>query len=142
MAPTIRTEKGETIYVSPHTGERFTSQFAYNDHVARWPQVCEENGLNLDGSPKGSEPLALEDMTIAQLRALAAEEGVELGEAKKKAEIITVIETARAAATDDTNPNEGDGEGDDDGTGQGDEQPPAANGGDTDPNEVDQNPVE
>lgn len=115
MAPELRTEKGETVYVSPYTGQQFTSQFAYNDHVARWPQIAEENGLNLDGTAKVP---GLGDFTIAQLRELATEEGIDLGIATKKAEIIAAIEAGREAfnapPTPDNDPGAGDG-GEDDG---------------------------
>lgn len=92
----MRTEKGETVFVSPFTGERFTSQFAYNDHLSRWPAIAAENGLHLDGTPIGSEPPGLADMTIAQLREVAAAEGLDLGAATKKADIVAAIEAARA----------------------------------------------
>lgn len=56
MAPTQRTDKGEATFVSPYTGEQFTSQFAYNDHLNRWPSIAGENGLALDGTPLAPEP--------------------------------------------------------------------------------------
>lgn len=56
MAPTQRTDKGEATFVSPYTGEQFTSQFAYNDHLNRWPRIAAENGLALDGTPLAPEP--------------------------------------------------------------------------------------
>lgn len=40
----------------------------------------------------------LEAMTVEQLKALAAERGVDLGEAKKKAEIIEALTAAASAA--------------------------------------------
>lgn len=46
----VSTGKGEAVFVSPYTGEQFTSQFAFNDHVLRWPEIARANGLNLDGS--------------------------------------------------------------------------------------------
>ena len=45
--------KGGGGFVSPYTGEVFTSRFAFNDHMARWPAIAAENGLNLDGRPQG-----------------------------------------------------------------------------------------
>ena len=56
MAPDQRNDRGETIFVSPYTGEQFTSQFAYNDHLARWPSIAAENVLALDGTPLAPEP--------------------------------------------------------------------------------------
>lgn len=50
---------GETTkFVSPYTGQAFGTQFAFNDHMANWPAVCEANGWNLDGSPKVAEASA------------------------------------------------------------------------------------
>lgn len=48
----MATATGETVFVSPFTGERFTSQFAFNDHMARWPAIAKANGLSADGSPR------------------------------------------------------------------------------------------
>lgn len=56
MTPDPRNDKGETTFVSPYTGERFTSQFVYNDHLLRWPSIAVENGLALDGTPLVPEP--------------------------------------------------------------------------------------
>ena len=52
----------------------------------------------LQGNGAGSEPPAggsgLEDKTVAQLRAHAEENGIDLGDATKKADIIAAIELA------------------------------------------------
>lgn len=88
--------KGE-VFTSPYTGETFTSRFAYNDHLTRWPEIAEVNGLNLDGSPKEAAAPQLEDLTIAKLTELATAEGIDLGAATKKADIIAAIEAARNA---------------------------------------------
>lgn len=53
--------KGGGGFVSPYTGEVFTSRFAFNDHCNRWPSICEANGWNLDGTPKAApKPQAAE----------------------------------------------------------------------------------
>lgn len=43
----------------------------------------------------------LDSLKVAELKALAAEEGIDLGEAKVKAEIIAAIRFARAAQTEE-----------------------------------------
>jgi hypothetical protein len=42
-------------------------------------------------SAAGGEPRQLEDLTVAELRALAAERGVDLGAARLKAELIAAL---------------------------------------------------
>lgn len=37
--------------VSPWTGEVFTGEFAFRNHLARWPEICAANGCGLDGKP-------------------------------------------------------------------------------------------
>lgn len=52
-------------------------------------------------APASTEPSdqKLEDLTIDQLKALAAEKQIDLGDAKKHAEIVAVIEKAQTPAT-------------------------------------------
>lgn len=45
-------QSGGGGFVSPYTGQVFTSRFAFNDHCDRWPAIAAENGLQLDGRPK------------------------------------------------------------------------------------------
>lgn len=56
-------------FVSPYTGEVFTSQFAFNDHMARWPEVCEANGWNLDGTPKAAAKSEAADKPASKAKA-------------------------------------------------------------------------
>jgi hypothetical protein len=51
----------------------------------------------VDGAEEG-EPEGLGDMTVAELKALADGEGIDLGDATKKADIISAIDLAREAA--------------------------------------------
>lgn len=47
-----------------------------------------------DGQPEGGETDTLEAMTVAELKAYAEENGIDLGKAKKKAAIIEAIKAA------------------------------------------------
>jgi hypothetical protein len=71
------------------------------------PVALRENGLplttgdanreNAMAADAGKTSGGLADMTIAQLKDLAAERAIDLGEATKKADIIAAIEAAPAA---------------------------------------------
>lgn len=39
-------------YVSPYTGQVFTNEEVFRLHCERWPNACERNGLNPDGTSK------------------------------------------------------------------------------------------
>lgn len=56
-------------------------------HKNRWGQPA----------PAPTRPRGLEDMTVAELRDLAAERGVDLGKARKKRDIIAALEAPSAA---------------------------------------------
>lgn len=58
-----------------------------DDFSAEWFDVIEDDA-----------PEALADMTVAELKALAEVEGIDLGDATKKADIVSAIELAREAA--------------------------------------------
>lgn len=73
---------GNTIWAEP--GQ--TIEVANADKVH--PDFEGDDGETGDG---------LADITVAELKAIAEAEGVDLGEATKKAEIIAAIEAARAA---------------------------------------------
>lgn len=49
------------------------------------------------GKPELAAPKAVDDMTKAELIALAAATGIDLGAAKSKAEILAVVTAAAAA---------------------------------------------
>lgn len=51
-----------------------------------------------DEDSEGGEGETLEDMSVPDLKKLAADEGVDLGTATKKADIIAAINAHRAAA--------------------------------------------
>ncbi len=57
-------------------------------------EVAERYGLIVDAEPEGEGDLS--KLKVAELRELAAAEGVDLEGASKKAEIIAAIEGARA----------------------------------------------
>lgn len=50
-----------------------------------------------DEAAKPAGPAGLEAMTIKELQALAAEKGIDLGDATKKADIIAAVEAAKPA---------------------------------------------
>ncbi|WP_310474090.1 hypothetical protein [Sandarakinorhabdus sp.] len=47
--------------------------------------------------PEGTETVVIASLTVPQLKEMAAAEGIELGEAAKKAEIVELIEKHLAA---------------------------------------------
>lgn len=54
-----------------------------------------------DLTVEDKETVALEDLTVAQLNEMAASEGVDLGTARKKADIIAVLQNASADQSGD-----------------------------------------
>lgn len=54
------------------------------------------SGDDVDATPEEIQGKLLEDSTVAELRGLAADQGVDLGDATKKADIIAAIESAQA----------------------------------------------
>ncbi|MEY4838686.1 MAG: hypothetical protein RLZZ475_2545 [Pseudomonadota bacterium] len=60
-----------------------------DDFCEEWFEVVEDD----DGEP------ALAKMTVAQLKAYAEAEGIDLGDAEKKADIVSAIELAFEART-------------------------------------------
>lgn len=59
--------------------------------------LADGNCTIFDGEAEAAARI-LADMTVAELKALAEAEGIDLGTAGKKAEIVEAIEKARAAA--------------------------------------------
>jgi len=52
-------------FTCPYTGRVFTNPKIFRQHVKEWPNVCKQNGLNLDGLSKveqveTTEPIAEE----------------------------------------------------------------------------------
>ena len=58
---------------------------------------AEAIGMAIDAVDEDGEPRTLADHTIAELRDIAKDEGVELGDSTKKADIVAAIELAREA---------------------------------------------
>lgn len=58
------------------------------------------------GGGAGAAGGGMTDMTIAQLKELAAERGVDLGDATKKADIVAVLSAAPAAKDREVKPGE------------------------------------
>jgi len=90
-------------------GEEFSLASA-GEFAASWMQPVGWDPLDHDGDGRkgGSKPLqgdGLDAMTVKALKALADERGVDLGDAKAKADIIAAIELAAEAkpiaSTDD-----------------------------------------
>ena len=52
----------------------------------------EEHGYRVE--PESGESVNIDEMTVNQLKAYAAERGIELGKAKTKADILAAIEAA------------------------------------------------
>lgn len=58
-----------------------------------------DNGVHADfGAGESGGPKALDDHTVAELRGIADDEGIDLGDASKKADIVAAIELARETA--------------------------------------------
>lgn len=64
--PVLKRE-GETIFVSPYTGQEFTNRFAYNDHLQRWPQIAEANGLPLQPDASTPHDVSVDGMTVQEV---------------------------------------------------------------------------
>lgn len=93
---------------------KLTGESAEYEHVdareilAAAPDIYSETAIDpLDhdgnGEKGGSAPSTesgLAGMTVPQLKALAADRGIDLGEATKKADIIAIIEAAPVGETD------------------------------------------
>lgn len=67
-------------------------EFSCVDAVTEDDAVAEE----LEATADGSEDVCLEEMTLDELKCFAADNGIDLGKATRKADIISVIEAAEA----------------------------------------------
>lgn len=67
-------------------GEVITGDLAAVAVAEKWAEPVEDQ--------KPAEPINLDDMTVDQLKAYAAEKGIDLGDATKKADIRAAIELA------------------------------------------------
>lgn len=65
--------------------------------LIRW---FKEHGYTIEDEQQGGEG-GISDMTVKELKAYAAEKGIELGEAKTKADIVAAIEAAEAESEDE-----------------------------------------
>lgn len=75
----------------------------------------------LEVQPQEPEQTELEKLTIAELKEMAATEGIDLGRAKLHAEIVKVIVDHQASAEDDEFGSDGDAQSDPDADADGDE---------------------
>lgn len=78
----------------------------FDEHVRKgWLVVLEGEIPDVPATPEpdplGDPTRDLEDLTVAELKEVAAERGVDLGDATKKADIIDVIESAATDGDED-----------------------------------------
>ena len=60
-------------------------------HLIEW---FRKKGYTIEDEQPGGESINIDGMTVKELKAYAAEKGIELGEAKTKADLIAAIEAA------------------------------------------------
>ncbi len=69
---------------------------SYMDHPEVKAAIEKGHLTVIEGGDAESEPKSLVDMTVAELKAYAADKGIDLGGATKKEEVLAAIQKAEA----------------------------------------------
>jgi len=70
--------------------EEFTISQAHYEKIKKFVDIVDDS----PGTTDDQEPKSIEELTIPQLKAFAEEKGIDLGDATKKDDILSLIQAA------------------------------------------------